>query len=110
MISFIAGAFLVISVISLVVQTVALFRITHSAGRIRGPAYSGIVRTATCRVVASVLYTGLGVVTLVDEATVGTLLVFGFVQVMWQVNALADIRLRHTLATNPTGGRHRRRT
>ena len=101
----IAVAFLVISVVSLVVQTIALTRITQ--GRTEwGLAARGILRTAVCRVAASVLYVFLGIATLLFITAVEALLVFGVVQIMWQLNAIADVQLRRRLL-RPATGRHR---
>lgn len=97
--------FLIISVVSLIVQSIALYRMTRDVTT-RGPAYAGLLRTALCRVAASVLYTMLGIATLIDPVVVESLLVFGVVQVMWQMNAIADVALRHRIQRGAP--RHRR--
>lgn len=97
MVEVVAVLFLIISVTSLIVQSVALYRITRDTAP-KGIAYSGIRRTAICRVVASVLYTMLGISSLIDAAVVENLLVFGVVQVVWQLNAIADVGLRRRLS------------
>jgi hypothetical protein len=104
-IALIPPAFLAISLVSLIVQSIALLRITRPGDEVWGPAHRGILRTAICRVVASVLYVALGVVTLLFVTDIEALLVFGVVQIMWQLNAIADVRLRRRLAGNR--GRHR---
>jgi len=88
--------FLIISVVSLVVQSVALYRITHDITT-RGPAYSGLLRTSVCRVVASTLYTMLGITTIIEPVVFESLLVFGVVQLLWQANAIADVALKRRL-------------
>lgn len=105
MIEVVAALFLIISATSLIVQSVALFRITRDTTP-KGVAYSGLRRTAICRVIASVLYTMLGISSLIDPAVVENLLVFGFVQLLWQLNAIADVQLRRRLST--AGPRHAR--
>jgi hypothetical protein len=104
-IEYIAGAFLVISLVSLLIQSIALFRITRPEDGEWGPAHRGILRTAICRVVASILYVVLGIITLLFATDIEALLVFGIVRIMWQINAIADVRLRHRLAGKT--GRHR---
>lgn len=97
MVEVVAVLFLIISATSLIVQSVALYRITRDTAP-KGVAYGGIRRTAVCRVIASVLYTMLGISSLIDAAVVENLLVFGFVQILWQSNAIADVGLRRRLS------------
>lgn len=101
------------SCVSLAWQTRALRKlaspdINGDKARVRG-----LLRTSVCRVAAAALYVGVGVNELfvhVTEASV-TFCVFCVVQVLWQLNASADVRLRKSLTGEaPTGrGRHRRR-
>jgi hypothetical protein len=95
--------FLAVSVTSLVVQTLALRRLylwpdttTHRSNLV----YRGLLRTSLCRVIAAILYVGFGVVALTSTPTlpVMSLAVFTFVQLLWQTNAVADVRLRGALA------------
>lgn len=91
-----AWLYLVVSSVSLTIQTTALVRIMrHSATLAR----NGLRRTAVCRVSASVAYVSLGVAAILeipatDMAAFGVLLA---VQCLWQVNALLDSRLAHRL-------------
>lgn len=101
--------FFSVSVVSLVIQLAALWRLwTWPAGAGRGAAvYRGLLRTSTCRVVAAVLYVMLGTATLLGINTLLALLlalsVFAGVQVMWWGNAVTDLRLRRHLSTpDPT--------
>lgn len=89
--------FLVISLVSLMIQVGALARIRDPDTSKWTAAHHGILRTAWCRVAASLLYVALGAITLAFSTTVEPLLVFGLVQVMWQLNAIADVRLRRYL-------------
>lgn len=65
-----------------------------------------MVRTAVCRVIAAGAYVAFGVTTLAAGALpVLALIVFTGVSVLWQLNALADVRLRRWLArSDHTGG------
>lgn len=109
--SIVSVVFLVVSALSLVWQSTALVRLIRCGTATR--ANRGLVRTAGCRVAASVLYVGLGLVVLVlkgDFPVLG-LTVFVFVQLLWQANSFADVRLRlrETGALpRSTKGRHRR--
>lgn len=108
-------AFLVVSSINFVGQTRILLRFTHPSVASRHSrdrhvtvdpttaAYRGLVRTAKCRVFAAALYVVLGFYAiyvgrvesyLTSEITFG---VFCVVQVLWQLNAMADARLRRRL-------------
>ena len=59
-----------------------------------------MMRTVACRVLAASLYVGVGITGLLAQQvlTVLALAVFSFVQILWQVNSVADIRLRRRLA------------
>lgn len=92
-----AGIFLAVSLASLVVQAAAFIRLAGLTveGGVARALHGGLLRTSACRVLAAAAYVSLGVAALAEAATaVVTLLVFVFVQVMWQVNALADVRLK----------------
>jgi hypothetical protein len=97
-----ATLFLIVSVESVVVQARSLWRLlswnyddTSDHRRI----HDGMLRTAICRVIAAAIYVCVGVVTLIAQQAlpVLALVVFSFVQLMWQGNAFADVRLRRDL-------------
>jgi hypothetical protein len=93
--------FLVVSVSSLGVQGVALWRVAHAFAdtRMKIRVHDGMVRTAVCRTVAALLYvtTGIAALTAHPFLPVVALAVLLSVQVMWQINAIADVRLRRDL-------------
>lgn len=65
--------------------------------------YRALVRTAKCRVIAAGLYVGVGIYAIYVgrvESYITSQITFGvfcLVQVMWQLNAHADARLRRRL-------------
>lgn len=99
--------FLIVSISSFYVQLAALSRLhfwpkadadTASAGM-----YRGLLRTSICRFAAAVIYVGLATANLTtaispQALSVASLLVFVTVQLIWQANAIADVRLRRQLA------------
>ena len=94
--------FLVVSLISLAVQVRALTRLTgrqKTTSEVERVAYRGLLRTSVCRVAAAVLYVAVGVatVTIPPETGVVALVSFILVQLLWQANAVADVRLRRRL-------------
>lgn len=94
--------FLVVSLISLIVQVRALTRLTNrqkTTSEVERVAYHGLLRTSVCRVAAAVLYVAVGVatVTIPPETGVVALVAFILVQLLWQANAVADVRLRRRL-------------
>lgn len=100
-----------VSVLSLLIQSAGFHRMLRQVGPNTPPLVRrGMLRTAACRVAASVLYVVLGVMALLQGAAtpVLALVIFTAVQVLWQANAVADIRLRRRLDGPPRAGRHRR--
>lgn len=97
-----------VSVVSLVVQSIGLRRMYRTDAGTPSLVRAGMMRTAACRVMASMMYVTLGVMAITSAPTtpVLALVVFMAVQLMWQLNAVADVRLRRRLAG--PGGRHRR--
>lgn len=108
-------AFMIVSCLNFIGQTRILLRFVwpaaigrHSADRYvkvdtTTDVYRGLVRTAKCRVLAAGLYVGVGINAMIvgrvdsyftSQVTFG---VFCVVQVMWQLNAHADARLRRRL-------------
>jgi len=91
--------FMGVSLVSLTLQTVMLilligkFSTTSSIERL---TYNGLLRTAVSRVIAAILYVGVGVATLIllPGWEIFALMVFIAVQVLWWVNAGADVLLR----------------
>jgi hypothetical protein len=80
---------LAVSLVSVVVYMSALGQL------LIGEKRPGLVRTAMCRLLAALLYVGVGLATL-ESGQQGPLLglaVFTLVQLMWQANAIADVRL-----------------
>lgn len=99
---YIADAFLVVSVMSLLVQAWAL----HGLHRRR--VRSGVWRTAMCRVGCAVIYVGVGANALVWHwATLQvTFVAFVITQLTWQANAWLDVHKAEKPA-RLRGGRHR---
>lgn len=93
-----------VSLVSVLTYMVALGQL------LSGPRREGLVRTAACRLAAALLYVGVGLLTLHTNAE-GPLVGLGVltaVQVMWQSNAVADVRLarrsRRNEMSDPFGG------
>lgn len=67
----------------------------------------GMLRTAICRLFAALLYVGVGLLTVVtnEKGPLIGLAVFTIVQLIWQANSVADVRLarrfRRTAVTDP---------
>lgn len=107
-----AWLFLGVSGVSTIIQGGSLRKLLGSpkaSGREYG-VHLGMVRTAVCRVAAAGAYVAFGVTTLVmgEALPVLALIVFAGIQVMWQLNAWADVRLRLRLARDDrTGGTDR---
>lgn len=100
-----AELYLGVSIISLSTQTVSLVQL------LSGVKIPGLVRTCTCRVIASLLYVSIGILALVPNYNnnnkpyslgIYVLFVFTGVQVMWQINSIADVKLKQRMK-----GRHR---
>lgn len=108
-------AFLAVSSVSLLVYVTALRKLLHRPPNATGGArlaYRGLLRTSASRVVVASAYTTLGAVTAFGgpwtQATLA-LGVFTAVQLIWQANAVADVRLKARLADIRAGRvRHRK--
>lgn len=102
-----SGIFLVISIISFYVQLTALSKLhfwpkTTPTTNDR-TVYRGLLRTSICRFIAAVIYVALALANLTTAISqsalaIASLIVFCLVQLIWQVNAIADVRLRRQLA------------
>lgn len=107
--------FLIVSLISLLVQGLSLWRllsqqaVMSTVGR---KAAKGLKRTSMSRVVAAMAYVIAAIYSLVGPELTAllSLITFSAVQVMWQANAIADVRLRRRLSNPAHVGRHRRAT
>jgi hypothetical protein len=80
---------LAVSLVSVVIYMSALGQLLIGTRR------PGLVRTAVCRLFAALLYVGVGLTTLQTSQN-GPLIglgVFTVVQLMWQANSVADVRL-----------------
>lgn len=102
-----AVCFLVVSIISTTTQGVSLGRLTRWQWPLsprRRRVHAAMVRTAVCRVVAAAVYVGVGISTLIAQETLPflALVVFSAVQLMWQANSVADIRLHRVLDREPS--------
>jgi hypothetical protein len=91
-----AALYLFVSLESVAIQTVSLVRLRG------GPpdrVHRHLVRTVTCRVAVMSVYSGIGVVNLIDRSTLSivALAVYTGAALLWQVNSLADVRLRRDL-------------
>lgn len=100
--------FLVVSVGSSLIQGNSLWRLTRlrPAGGEQRRVHAGMLRTSICRVAAAASYVVIGLITLLtrESLPVLALVVFCGVQVMWQVNAYADLRLRRSLNNRAARG------
>jgi cell division protein FtsB len=95
------GLLLAVSLISVMIYAAALGQILVGEHR------PGLVRTAICRIAAALLYVWVGLAT-VHEHVQGPLLglgIFTAVQLMWQINSVADVRMtrkaRKSVMTDP---------
>lgn len=108
-------ALLTVSLISLAIQGWALVRILLlplPPLPTERMAYRGLRRTALTRVGAALLYIAVGLYAINrPEDQLFSLIAFTVVQIAWQLNSLADVRLRRRLAhiDLPPRGRHRKR-
>jgi hypothetical protein len=61
--------------------------------------HRGLLRTARCRVAGATLYVllGLAMLTWHRSFPAATLILFSGIQIMWQLNSFADVRLRRRL-------------
>jgi hypothetical protein len=80
---------LTVSLVSVVVYMSALGQL------LVGEKRPGLVRTALCRLFAALLYVGVGLATLESgqQGPLVGLAVFTIAQLIWQANAIADVRL-----------------
>jgi hypothetical protein len=80
---------LVVATAGLTVYGLSLWRL------LRRPHRRGLVRTAVCRVAVAVLYLSIAVATLVGHSLsdAAALAVFIAIQLVWQANSVADVRL-----------------
>lgn len=86
------------SLLSLTVQSMSLMRIARQPIAVKF-AKAGLLRTAYCRVGASVIYVGLGISGLfrLPQTAMAAFIALVVVQGMWQLNGLLDSRLSHRL-------------
>lgn len=103
-IDILAVLFVLVSLVTLAVQTGALltllFRWPIAGTGTDSMVHRGLLRTSICRVVAAVGYVITGSVILIsrDALPVLSLSTFTGVQLLWILNAFADVRLRRRLA------------
>lgn len=97
--------YLTVSTTSLTVHTVAFTRIMTQSSS--GIARRGLLRTSLCRVSASAVYVGLGLMALSTTSNTGmaALVALILIQLMWQVNGVCDARLGRRLANKPKHAR-----
>lgn len=91
--------YLAVSVEDIAVQSTALFRIWARPTAV-AVARQGLLRTATCRVIAALTYAAIGVLAALSAPQTGSVL-FGALlalRLMWQVNALLDSQIASRLA------------
>jgi len=87
---------LVTSLVSLAIYLISLLRLLeHTENK-------GLVRTATCRVAAAGLYTVISMSTIAGHKSSGLITVSTFIviQLMWQVNSIADVYLARRKSRN----------
>ena len=93
--------FLAVSCLSLVLQVVSFGRL--AVQRAGSPTEKlvgdGYLRTIACRVLAATVYVVVAAVQLAGAGTLTgeALVVFASVQILWQLNSLADIAIRRKL-------------
>jgi hypothetical protein len=94
--------FLIVSLVSLSVQMMAIRKLVmwpkvHGSEQVM--VHRSMVRTVVCRVVAAGMYVMLGIYTLTAGPNLSVSFgLFTLVQVLWQVNSIADIKLRKQLS------------
>jgi len=102
-------AFLIVSCLSLVLQVLAFVRLAvQQAGTpMVELVAAGYLRTVGCRVLAATIYVVVAAVQLAGEGslTPEALIVFTAVQIIWQLNSLADITVRRKLASPERDGK-----
>ena len=94
--------FLLVSCVSFVFQVLAFIRMvgrrahTPTEDLVAG----GYLRTIACRVLAATIYVVVAAVQLAGAGTLSfeALVVYAVVQLIWQANSLADIRIRRRLS------------
>lgn len=91
--------FMGVALVSLTIQTVMLILLIEklsTQSTIERLTYNGLLRTSVCRVIAAILYVGVGIATLTLPPgwEIFVLMVFIVVQVLWWINAGADVFLR----------------
>lgn len=106
--------FLAISIVSFYVQLAALSRLHFwpkaPADSPDASVYRGLLRTSVCRFIAAVIYVALALANLTaaisqSSLAVASLGVFCLVQLIWQANAIADVRLRKQLSASTASHR-----
>jgi hypothetical protein len=101
----VAVAFLAMSTLSMTWQGAALRQLVRASSlRSRATqAYGGLLRTAVCRVGVSIAYVMVGINAIWPrvEVLILTFAVFCAMQVVWQLNAWADLRLARCLKATP---------
>ena len=91
---------LVTSIVSLAVYVLSLLRLlAYHHNR-------GLVRTTTCRVIAAGLYTVISMATIAGHRTSGLITVVTFIaiQLIWQLNTIADVLLAKQANRRSTRG------
>ena len=72
-----------------------LYRWPDTRTTTQSHTHRGLIRTSICRVIAAIVYVAVGIYTLRSESvmTAFSLWVFAGIQLMWILNAFADVRL-----------------
>lgn len=93
--------FLAVSCTGLILQMLAFIRLAvqRAASPVERLVGDGYLRTVACRVLAATVYVAVAAVQLAGAGTLTgeALIVFTSVQILWQLNSLADIRIRRKL-------------
>ena len=96
--------FLAVSCLGLVLQVVSFIRLAvqRAASPVEKLVGAGYIRTVACRVLAATVYVVVAAVQLAGAGTLTgeALIVFTSVQMLWQLNSLADIRIRRKLGSD----------
>jgi hypothetical protein len=92
-----AFVYLLVSIESVAIQVVSLLKLR---GGTPDPVHKHLVRTVGCRVGVMTSYVGIAIANILTHnvLSVPALAEFIAVTLVWQVNSLADVRLRRNMA------------
>lgn len=99
----VTAIFMVVTLISLTVQSVAVIKLHRRRALISTSrqylVHRRLYRTVVCRALAALLYLCVGIYSMtIGPNPVVSIGLFTAVQLLWQANSLADLKLRRQLA------------